>query len=117
MSKRKLRQDKSGLTLVEIILAMAILAIISVFVLTILTGGIATIYNMGRRTKALNEKAQMYMDHLFVNYGDAEDMIEKDPLAELDVQDYDWQGSGMKLVQVTVTYSSGPSVRLSGLVP
>lgn len=55
MHKKFYWMRKSGFTLVEVILALAIIGIISVAIIHALTGGVTNVFVMGSRTKALSE--------------------------------------------------------------
>lgn len=106
-----------GLTLVEIIVAMAILGIIAVSMLTIFTGSYSSIFSTGRKTKAINESAQTYLDQIIngeIDETDFDDLPSNISIAtpiETDVN------SGLKKVKVTVTYQDGKSYTLFSLMP
>ncbi|MCD4712444.1 MAG: prepilin-type N-terminal cleavage/methylation domain-containing protein [Clostridiales bacterium] len=106
------RNRKKGMTLVEIIIALAIIGIMAISFLTIFTSSFSTIFSMGRRTKAMNDEAQMYMDQIY--NGTAVASI--DSLPNVDVFESS-DSSGLRLITVTVTYSQNQSVKLTGLVP
>lgn len=55
------KKNDKGLTLIEIIIALAILGIIVVAFLNMFTSGFGTIFSMGRRTQATQE-AQSIID-------------------------------------------------------
>lgn len=105
-------RKKNGMTLVEIIIALAIIGIMAISFLTIFTTGFSTIFSMGRRTKAMNNEAQMYMDQIYS--GSTIASIDDLPNVEV-VESSD--ASGLRLITITVTYSQNQTVKLTGLVP
>lgn len=65
----KNRKNSKGLTLVEILVSIAILTIISIFLLTIFSGAYSSIFSMGRKTNAV-AVAQSIIDQVYES-GDA----------------------------------------------
>lgn len=57
----KISKNKKGFTLIEIIIAIAILGIVASALLSALTGGFSTIFSMGNKTRAI-AKAQGIVD-------------------------------------------------------
>ncbi len=58
------RRGQSGLTLIEIIVALAIMGILALSFLNVFSSGVVTIFNMGHKTRALAE-AQGYIDAIY----------------------------------------------------
>ena len=105
-------QRKSGMTLVELIVALALIGIMAVSFLALFTNGFMTIFTMGRRTKAMNDEAQMYMDQIY----NGATVSTIDSLANVEVTE-STDSSGLRLITVTVTFSDNQTVQLTGLVP
>lgn len=57
--KNRLKFKRGGFTLIEIIISIAILAIIAVFFLSIFTNSFATIFTMGNKTGAAIENQNL----------------------------------------------------------
>ena len=125
-------KNKKGLTLVEIVVAIAILGFIAAAFLTMFSSAFSGIFSLGRRTQAMNDDAQSIMELIYENYPEDENFVDKlldpallDPDEDLLVTDKDFtidviedEGpSDMHLVRITVVYESGRTVSLSGLVP
>lgn len=112
-------KNHSGLTLVEIIVALAILGIMAVSFLTMFSSGYSTIFAMGRKTQAMNEKAQYYMDSLYLDYDAGIASINADPLVSVteDKTSTTYSGIGLNVVTITVEYPTGRTVSLTSLVP
>ena len=106
------RNNKSGFTLIEIIISLAILGIMAVSFLTIFSSGFSTIFTMGRKTQAMNNQAQMYMDQIY--NGTAVAAIHNPPNV---VVSETTNASGLKLIKITVRYPPDRSITLSSLVP
>ena len=123
-------KNNKGLTLVEIIVAIAILGFIAASFLTMFSSAFSGIFSMGRRTQAMNDDAQSIMERIHENYN-----------GELNQTNYpdenngkfvnlnkgvtilvtEGSGSngipvGVNLVTITVEYGSGRRVNLTGLV-
>jgi prepilin-type N-terminal cleavage/methylation domain-containing protein len=106
--------NKKGMTLVEIIVAIAILGIMAAAFLTVFVSGYSVIFSMGRKTQAMNDKAQTYMDQIYDDYAAGISAAASDPDVTVD----DTQTlNGMKVVKITVEYQDGRSVTLTSLVP
>lgn len=102
------------MTLVEIIVAIAILGIMSAAFLTIFVSGYSIIFRMGKKTQAMNDKAQTYMDQIYNDYDAGITAAEADP--DVTVDDTGTL-NGMKVVKLTVEYQDGQTVTLTSLVP
>jgi prepilin-type N-terminal cleavage/methylation domain-containing protein len=112
------KKRNQGLTLVEIIVALALIGIMAASFLTVFYGGYSTIFAMGRKTQAMNEIAQTYMDMLYKNYnesipaeiGDSTITVFKDTTSTY---------AALNLVPVTITvnYQDGRTVKLTSLIP
>lgn len=111
--KEKAKNDH-GFTLVEIIISIALIGIIAVSFITMFTSGFSAIFTMGRKTKSMNYDAQTYMERIYE--GESADTINAiDGVSVLVENDYN--GTGLKLVTITVDYSPDRSVTLKSLVP
>lgn len=119
----RLKSNKSGLTLIEVIISMAILGIIAVAILNTFTFGYDNIFAMGRKTKA-TQIAQQYMDlcyvdtNLVANFGTIKAAT---PPAgySIDATNSTISGpvNGLYTVKFTVIYRQNRSVSLTALIP
>ena len=110
--------NKKGLTLIEIVVAIAILGFIAAAFLTMFSSAFSGIFSMGRRTQAMNDDAQSIMERIYENYPDELNEYVNNESVTINVKEEGSQvPSGMHLVTITVKYGSGRSVSLSGLVP
>ncbi len=111
---KRIRKNYHGFTLVEIIISMALIGIIAVSFLSLFTAGFSTVFSMGRKTQIMNYDAQWYMDRIYE--GETPSSIDAlDGVSVTVVDDYD--GTGMRLIKVTVDYPPNRSVTLNSLVP
>ncbi|MDW7661064.1 MAG: type II secretion system protein [Bacillota bacterium] len=111
---KRIRKKNYGFTLVEIIISMALIGIIAVSFLSLFTAGFSTVYSMGRKTQTMNYDAQRYMDQIYDGTSPADiDLL--DGVSVVVIDDYD--GTGMRLITVTVDYPPDRSVTLKSLVP
>lgn len=70
---------------------------------------------MGRKTQAMNDTAQSYLDEIYQNPIEATITgLNSDPNVNID---YSEKVDNLTLVKVTVTYNQNRTVTLSGLVP
>lgn len=127
---------KSGFTLVELILSIAIISIVLVSILAIFTGGISNIFMMGRKTEATNT-AQGFIEAVYsqgtanlatiaTQYGSTSVALYADMTASLFnsanpskivFHNLDITGANAKLT-VIVFYENGSQfVKLSTLLP
>jgi prepilin-type N-terminal cleavage/methylation domain-containing protein len=120
----RLKQRKSGLTLVEVIISLAILGIIAMAILQTFTFGFESIFSMGRKTKA-TQVAQEYMDLCYASTsfdtGSFNIIIATPPPVGyiIDATNSSATGpvSGLFTVKITVIYNQNRSVALTALVP
>ena len=131
--------NNKGLTLVEILVALAVLGIILVAFLNIFLSGYTTIFSMGHKTEAMAE-AQNFLDEIYETRSKETEEIEailagvdfeeKEDYAELVSQPYNnvrvrysvenknFDGHQGSLVSIKIFYQRGNrSVTLSTLVP
>jgi len=108
-------KNRKGLTLIEVIVALAILGIIATSFLTMFTSSFSTIFSMGRRTQAMNDDAQQIMEQLYEDYQGTKNAYSGNSNVEIVTENQ----ADMKLVTVTVYYenNSGRKVTLSSLIP
>ena len=115
--------SKKGLTLIEVIIALAILGIIAVSFLAMFSQGLSGIFAMGDKTDA-TRVAQEFMDQYY------EDSLDENITnAQGEIVDYTRNGhtvnssissgpQGMREVTVTVSYRRGTrTTSLTALVP
>ncbi|WP_160719013.1 prepilin-type N-terminal cleavage/methylation domain-containing protein [Isachenkonia alkalipeptolytica] len=115
--------SKKGLTLIEVIIALAILGIIAVSFLAMFSQGLSGIFAMGDKTDA-TRVAQEFMDQYY------EDSLDENITnAQGEIVDYTRKGytvnssissgpQGMREVTVTVSYRRGTrTTSLTALVP
>lgn len=120
----RLKHKKSGLTLVEVIISLAILGIIAMAILNTFTFGFESIFSMGRKTKA-TQIAQEYMDLCYASTSfdtvSFNTIIANPPAAghSIDTLNSSATGpaNGLFTVTITVIYSQNRSVSLTALVP
>ena len=110
-------KNNKGLTLVEIIVAIAILGFIAASFLTMFSSAFSGIFSMGRRTQAMNDDAQSIMERVYENYPYEIDKYDDDDSISFNVQTTGHEvPEGMHRVTITVEYGSGRRVNLTGLV-
>lgn len=110
--------NKSGFTLIEIIVSMALIGFIAVSFLTLFTSGFTNIFMMGKKTQVMNYDAQMYMDKIYDNVYTLSTSalnITDDVTAIIVSENYN--STGLRLVELTVEYPNNRSVKLRGLIP
>ena len=108
------KKNNKGMTLVEVIVAIAILGIMAAAFLTIFVSGYSIIFTMGKKTQAMNDKAQTYMDRIYDDYAAGISAAEADPDVTVDATG---TLNGMTVVKLTVEYQDGRTVTLTSLVP
>lgn len=124
------RMDKSGMSLIELIVALAILGIITVAFLSGFTGAFSTILGMGRKTTAM-ASAQTIIDKIYESGDASASNIQSlgavnnfsppystgnDIRYELSTKTID--GHSMAQVAIRVFYQNGKNyVTLTSLVP
>lgn len=120
---KKSNNQKSGFTLIEIIVSMALIGFIAISFLTLFTSGFSSILFMGKKSYAMNYDAQMYMDKIYNNeYSLTTTVQDLTPSNLTDnvtarILDTNYNSSGFKLVEVVIGYSNSKSVKLRGLIP
>lgn len=110
------RKHHKGLTLVEVIVSLAIIGIIAVSLLPMFTSGFANMMSTGRRTNAMNHDAQKYMDQIYSGASPTDIHDPTNGVYAIELEN-DYEGTGMRLIEITVEYPLDKSVTLKGLVP
>lgn len=112
-------KNKKGLTLIEIIIALAIIGILSVSFLPIFTQGFSTVFRMGHRSESV-AIAQDILDKLFINppTGISPSSMVYDDGRYKATRTVSLDSTGLFMVEVKVTYQNGQeTVTLRSLVP
>lgn len=105
----------NGFTIIEIIVALAILGIMTTAFLALFGGNYATIYMMGKKTQAMNNEAQTYMDQI---YSGQKTVAQIDALPDVTATAPAYTTlNTLKQVTITVSYTNSRSVTLTSLVP
>lgn len=114
-------KESSGFTLIEIIIAIAILGLIAAAMLSMFSFSIETVFSMGDKTTA-TKIAQDFMD---AHYGNSPLSVNGDPAMPVIDSHYTMtrtvsalRPDGTHLVTITVQYRNNTrSVELTALVP
>ena len=118
----KLKRNNKGLTLIEVIIAIAILGLLATAFLSVFSQGVGTIFMMGNKTDA-TRIAQEYMDQYIADPEKGEitnQTVGKNYTLASRIDDFNIDGRDepMRKITITVFYRDGSrNIDITAVVP